>query len=75
MDIDSNMKSVIEEIINNSHELNGLLHNNPYEMNGNNRGVVTSLGLMEANNGMVPFNGLQEPLTSASSGTGIYSTT
>ena len=66
------MKAVIEEIINNPHELNGLLHNNPYEMNGNNEGVVTSLGLMEANNSIVSFNGLQEPLTSASSGTGIY---
>ena len=61
------MQSAVEEMITNPDELYNILHGNPYEGNGIN---LSSLNLMQNNNSMILFNGLHEPLTSASSGTG-----
>jgi hypothetical protein len=61
------MQSVVEEMITNPNELNNIIHGNPYEGNNSN---LSSLSFMQTNNSMILFNGLHEPLTSASSGTG-----
>ena len=63
------MQSAVEEMITNPDELSNILHRNPIEESGSN---LSSLSLMQNNNSMFLFNGLHDPLTSASSGTGKW---
>ena len=66
------MKTVVQEILNNPAELNGIMHPATNQFSMNLQAIPSSTGPTRISNGSMVNNGFQEPLTSGSSGTGKH---
>ena len=66
------MKTVVQGILNNPAELNGIMHPITTEFSMNRQAIPSSTGPTRISNGSMANNGFQEPLTSGSSATGKH---